>query len=65
MSRLIEWCLDWCSHLGIACKLSGQDPVLNKEVVPSVAVANDDEDGEDAAGPTVEAHVKLTKTIGG
>ena len=27
-------------------------------------VANDDEDGEDVTGPTVEAHVELAKTIG-
>ena len=37
----------------------------NKEAAPSVAVANDDEDGEDAAGYTVEAHVELVKTIDG
>ena len=36
----------------------------DKVVVPSVAVANDDEDGEDVAGPTVEARVELAKTIG-
>ena len=36
----------------------------DEEVVPPVAVANDDEDGEDVAGPTVEACVELVKTIG-
>ena len=36
----------------------------DEEVAPPVAVANDDEDGEDVVGPTVEAHVELAKTIG-
>ena len=36
----------------------------DEEVVLPVAVTNDDEDGEDVAGPTVEAHVKLAKIIG-
>ena len=36
----------------------------DEEVVPPVAITNDDEDGEDVAGPTVEAHVELAKTIG-
>ena len=33
------------------------------EAAPPVAVTNDDEDGEDVAGPTVEARVELAKTI--
>ena len=36
----------------------------DEEVVPPVAITNDDEDGEDVAGPTVEARVELVKTIG-
>ena len=36
----------------------------DEEVALPVAVTNDDEDGEDVAGPTVEARVKLVKTIG-
>ena len=52
-----------CSHLGIASELSGQAPVPDEEVALPVAVAND-EDEEDVAGPTVEACVKLAKTIG-
>ena len=40
-------------------------PELNIEVAPPVAAASDDEeDGEDVAGPIVEAHVKLVKTVG-
>ena len=33
------------------------------EAAPPVAVTKDDEDGEDVAGPTVEAHIELVKTI--
>lgn len=33
------------------------------EAAPPVAIPNDDEDGEDVAGPTVEARVELAKTI--
>ena len=36
----------------------------NEEAAPSVAVANNDEDREDAVRATVEADVKLAKTIG-
>ena len=36
----------------------------DEEVALPVAVTNDDEDGEDVAGPTVEACVELVKTIG-
>ena len=36
----------------------------DEEVVLPVAITNDDEDGEDVAGPTVEARVELVKTIG-
>ena len=36
----------------------------DEEVALPVAVTNDDEDGEDVAGPTVEARVELAKTIG-
>ena len=35
----------------------------DEEVVLPVAITND-EDGEDVAGPTVEARVELAKTIG-
>ena len=38
--------------------------MLDEDVAPPVAIANDDEDGKDVAGPTIEAHVKLAKTIG-
>jgi hypothetical protein len=37
--------------------------VPDLEAAPPVAVTNDDEDGEDVAGPTVEARVELAKTI--
>ena len=33
------------------------------DAAPPVAITNDNEDGEDVAGPTVEAHVELAKTI--
>ena len=36
----------------------------DEEVALPVAVANDDEDGEDVAWPTVDTHVELAKTIG-
>ena len=42
-----------------------QEPGANPNVVPHVAVAREeDEDGEDVAGPTVQAHVELVKTVG-
>ena len=33
------------------------------EAAPPVATADDDEDGEDVVGPTVEARIELAKTI--
>ena len=42
-----------------------QEPGANPDIVPHVAVAcEEDEDGEDVTGPTVQAHVELVKTIG-
>ena len=42
-----------------------QEPGANLDIVPHVAVAcEEDEDGEDVTGPTVQAHVELVKTIG-
>jgi hypothetical protein len=33
-------------------------------VLPAAMASDDDEDGEDVAGPTIEVHVELAKTIG-
>ena len=33
------------------------------DAAPPVAITNNDEDGEDIAGPTVEDHIELAKTI--
>ena len=35
----------------------------NLDTALPVAITNDDEDGEDVAGPTVEARVELAKTV--
>ena len=35
----------------------------NLDTALPVAITNDDENGEDIAGPTVEAHVELAKTV--
>ena len=63
MSVLIKWPPNSSSYSGIVCKLSQQDPVPDLEAAPPVAVTKDNEDGEDVAGPTVEAHIELVKTI--
>ena len=63
VSALIEWLPNLTSYSGIARDLSQQDPMPELEAAPPVATANDDKDGEDVAGPTVEARVELAKTI--
>ena len=55
VSALIEWLPNLTSYSGIACDLSQQDPIPELEAAPPVATANDNKDGEDVAGPTVEA----------
>ena len=56
--------LNFCT--GIAHQLSQQEPESepkpNFEAASPVTI-NEDEDGEGIAGPTVEAHVELAKTI--
>ena len=39
------------------------EPEPNPKSAPPASMASD-EDGEDAAGPIMEAHVKLAKTVG-
>ena len=41
-----------------------QEPGANLDIAPHVTVAcEEDEDGEDVTGPTVQAHVELVKTV--
>lgn len=49
---------------GVAHELAQQDPIPDIEAAPMVVIPNDDNNGEDVTGPTVEAHVELAKTIG-
>ena len=63
ISVLIEWPLNSSCYSGITHELSQQDLVPDLEAAPPVAVTKDNEDGEDVAGSTVEAHIKLAKTI--
>ena len=55
VSALIEWPPNLTSYSGIARNLSQQDPMPELEAAPPVATANDNKDGEDVVGPTVEA----------
>ena len=53
-------------YTGIADRLGHpvQEPGANLNIVLHVAVAcEEDEDGEDVTGPTVQAHVELVKTV--
>ena len=52
-------------YLGITNKLGhpAPEPEPNPKSAPPASMASD-EDGEDAAGPTMEAHVELAKTVG-
>ena len=51
--------------LGTTCELSQQElePKPNLGAVLPIPVTDNDGDGEEVAGPTVEAHVELAKTI--
>lgn len=62
---LIEQLLNLNFCTGIARQLSQQEPEPEPdfEAASPVTVIDEDEDGEDIAGPTVEAHVELAKTI--
>ena len=51
--------------LGTTCELSQQElePKPNLGAAPPIPVTDNNGDGEEVAVPTVEAHVKLAKTI--
>ena len=51
--------------LGATCKLSQQElePKPNLGAVPPIPVTDNNGDGEEVTGPTMEAHIELEKTI--
>ena len=61
----IEWILTPKVLLGITHELDQPElePEPNLRVALPAPVTDNDEDGEDVAGPTVEAHVEFAKTI--
>ena len=59
------WIWSICTGVAHGVGHPPPEPECNLEVPPPVAVPGaNDEDGEDVSGPTVEAHVELSKTVG-